>query len=61
MMTTIKKTLDELSISKKRLLELKILQQALIDRENSGKGTPLNMQKIIAKAKRKSGLLSSNN
>ena len=61
MMTTIKKTLDELSISKKRLLELKILQQALIDGENSGKSTPLNMQKIIAKAKRKAGLLSSNN
>ena len=60
-MTTIKKTLDELSISKKRLLKLKILQQALIDGENSGKSTPLNMQKIIAKAKRKAGLLSSNN
>lgn len=58
-MATIKKSLDELSISKERLLELEILQQALIDGENSGKSTPLDMQEIIVKAKRKARLLAS--
>lgn len=36
--------------------KLKALRQALIDGENSGKSTPLDMQEIIAKAKRKAGL-----
>ncbi len=36
--------------------QLKALRQALIDGENSGKSTPLDMQKIIAKAKRNAGL-----
>lgn len=36
--------------------KLEALRQALIDGENSGESTPLDMQEIIAKAKRKAGL-----
>ncbi len=36
--------------------QLKALRQALIDGENSGRSTPLDMQKIIAIAKRSAGL-----
>jgi len=36
--------------------KLKALRQALIDGENSGKSTPLDMQKIIAKARQNAGL-----
>ncbi len=36
--------------------KLEALRQALIDGENSGESTPLDMQDIIAKAKRKAGL-----
>ena len=36
--------------------KLEALRQALIDGENSGKSTPLDMQKIISKAKQKAGL-----
>jgi len=36
--------------------KLEALRQALIDGENSGKSTPLDMQKIISKARQKAGL-----
>ena len=44
-----------------RLLEeheqkIQALRQALIDGENSGESTPLDMQEIIRDAKRKAGL-----
>lgn len=36
--------------------KLSALRQALIDGENSGKSTPLDMHAIIAEAKRQAGL-----
>ncbi len=36
--------------------KLKALRQALIDGENSGESTPLDMQEIIKEAKREAGL-----
>lgn len=36
--------------------KLEALRQALIDGENSGESTSLDMQEIIRKAKRKEGL-----
>ena len=36
--------------------KIEALRQALIDGENSGESTPLDMQEIIKKAKKKAGL-----